>query len=133
MVDFTGLIKNSIVGMNDGYNQVKTDLTTIISDFNNSVQQITGSKVGIRVIENFKTNEASIFSVVIIHGGDSSTSIGAFRVFRRGYPVLYSKMAAPFIPSGEFKSKEDIEAHFAAIAADRESPVVQAVALALRK
>ena len=133
MADFTALLKMSVAGMNDGYNQAKNDLAEVITQLNTSIQEVTHNKVGLRVSEGFKTAEASIFNVVIFQGSEPGAAIGAYRIFRRGYPIPYSKLATPFIALGELKSKVELERHFSAIVCDRESPIVMAVAFALRR
>lgn len=139
MVDFNGLLKKSLSGVAEAYNAAYSDLESFVEGIDAAIKENAGPLFGLTIgssKDDIKGSTFRIFFDTNINNDRAETiTIKYFFIPATGYPVRYGQYShknGTFTIEALVENKEQLESYFVSLLDNPESPLLQAVAYAVR-
>lgn len=140
MSDLKKLILESLKDINQGYEIAETDLTEVLLQVTDAVQEATGAPFDFSYHSVFETPSESVFRVLLDFDRneiDSEThKVSDIKITPMGYPIYFgnfNRSAELFMPQATLDDRKALETHFFSMLSDPNSSLVQAIGFGLRK
>jgi hypothetical protein len=137
MPGFTEVLRNTVSGMNESFQDARRDLNQIVSEVSASVAEILGrSDARLELVKAGDVPEVSYNLSLVV--GDQSIPLGTYSLSASGYPIAQLSHVNASWPSmavharRTFKQCSELENHFREMLADPNSPLVVHLAFLLR-
>lgn len=133
-------ILESLRSINQGYEIAENDLTEVLLQVTEAVQEATEAPFDFSYHSVFESPSESIFRVLLDFDPSDFDSeqhkISDIKIPPNGYPIFFgnfNKSSEYFSPQAQLAGRKELEAHFFDMLSDPSSSLVQAIGFGLRK
>ncbi len=128
MSTFEEALKTSLLGVNEAFKLADADLHQEVAAASQALAQLSGGIAVLELITLFENAQGIAYNLTVKSGGSNILHVAQLLVPAKGYPVTLQQP-----PGKHLKTRQEIGAFLAEMAANPDSPLIQHLAFLMRR